>query len=286
MSDVMRILSAILHYVAVVLRPVLWVLVDLPGRAHPLLGLVPISVLLGAAMVLVFRSVSNQALIAELRERMKGHLLGAIVYGHSFRIVMRCLSRAVGLNARYLVHALVPMLLMIVPVLILYVQLQHRYTWRPPGAGEECLFWVTYRGSPPERASLAVPPEAGRWRTEGGFLFPSARRIVWKVVPQGPCNAFVLVKLGEHEGRKSVVAGTERLLPLSPMRTDGTSLAQGFLHPDEPLLSADAGIRGICFAYPERRLPGSPWYTHWAVWFFGLTVLAGLAWSKLLGVAL
>ena len=159
MSTLARALSLVWYLLAVALQPAFYVLVGLPARIHPLLGLLPISVLLAAAAVLIFRAVSNQERIRALRERMKGHLLGAIVFSHSFRTVVSSLGRAIALNGLYLVHAFVPLLIMILPVLVLYVQLEHWYGWRPARAGEPCLVCVRYRppyGGQPPATSLSA----------------------------------------------------------------------------------------------------------------------------------
>ena len=110
--------------------------------------------------------------------------------------------------------------------------------------------------------------------------------MVWRVNPGGGSNSRLLVEAGGAEFPRAVVASTDRLVPLSPRQTDGSRVLEGFLYPHEPLLPVGAGIESIEFAYPLRRLPGEPWYTHWAVWFFGLTLGAGLIWSRLLGVRL
>ena len=285
MTTLARALSTLWHLVAVILRPALFVLVGLPAQVHPLLGLVPISVLVAAGMVLIFRFLSDQERIRQLRERMKGHLLGALVFSHSFRAVLGCLGRALAVNGLYLVHAFVPLLVMALPLVVLYVQLQHWYGWRPAKAGEECLVLARYRGQEAPAASLSTPGGSD-WQVGPGYTFPSARAIVWAVQPTGQSNGSLIVSAGGAEVGKAVVAGGHRLVPLSPLRTDGTRVVDGFLYPLEPLLPAGSPIESIAFAYPSRRPPGEPWYTHWAAWFTGLTIVAGLVWSKVFRVTL
>jgi len=285
MTTLCRALSMVWHCLDLVLRPVLFVLVGLPARVHPLLGLLAVSLPAGALMVLVFRAVSNQRRIAEVREQMKGHLLGALVFSHSLRLVLRCLGKAVALNGRYLAHAAVPLLVMALPVSALFVQLQRWYSWRPPRAGEPCLVLVRYRESRGPDA-LRLQGEEESWRVGRPFVFPSARVVAWRVTPTRRAGSELVLEVGGRRVAKSAVAGTGRLVPLSPVRSDGTDPLTAFLHPGEPLLPADAGVASITLRYPSRRPAGEPWYTHWAVWFLALTMASGLLWSRVFRVSL
>lgn len=286
MNMLLRALSSAWHCVDVALGPVMVVLVGLPGRAHPLLGLVPVSVLAGAAMVVVFKAVSNQERIRSLRERMKGHLLGALVFNHSFRAVMRSVGSMCGLNLVYLWSAFVPMLIMIVPLLAVCVQLEQWYSRRPLSVGEPCLVSAYYRQSAPADIRLRVPPGSGEWAVSAGFDFPSDKSVVWQVSAQGDSPGPLLVETGGHQLTKQAVASADALVPLSRMRTDGTHLFAGLAHAQEAPLPAEAGIRRITLAYPARRFSVLGWHCHWAVWFFGLTIAAGLVWGRVFKVAL
>jgi hypothetical protein len=286
MSGLLRMVAHLWHALAVGLQPVLSVVVGLPGRLHPFVGLAVLSVILGAVMVLVFRLVSNQPALRRLREQLKGHLLGALVFNHSFRAVLRHLGRALGVNLRYLGRASVPLLIMALPVIILYVQLQRWYAWRPPVTGETCLLLVRYRGQVPDPGSVKLFAPEERWQVAEGYVFPSARALVWELTPRSPSNGHLLVEVEGRRMAKALVAGETRPGPLSPVRSDGRDFLTAFAHPGEALLPGEAGVESIHFAYPSRREPGMPWYTHWVAWFFGLTVLAGLLWSRVFGVTL
>jgi hypothetical protein len=152
--------------------------------------------------------------------------------------------------------------------------------------GKEVLVSLRYRGRAPEEARLRVPGEGDGWRVDGGYLFPSAGQIVWQVVPPAQWRGSVVIETPRGELTKSLVAGGARPVPLSPRRTDGRRVLSGFLHPREPLLPAGAEVAEIALDYTPRRAPGTPWYTHWALWFFGLTLASGLGWSRVFGVRL
>lgn len=284
MSTLVQASSAVWRLLDAVLGPVMYVLVGLPGRVHPLLGLVPLSALLGAAAVLIFRMVSNQERIKDLRERMKGHLLATLIYNHSFRAVMRSIRAAFSLNAVYLYHASVPILIIVVPFMVLYVQLQQWYSWRPPREGEACLISAYYPTSAPEGIRLTAPSE---WTVEEGLDFPSDGSVVWRVTPRGESAGPLHVETASGRFSKSIASSSsDRLTRLSPARTDGSALAEGFANPYESRLPPEAGIRSITVAYPTREFAVAGWYVHWAVWFVGLTILAGLVWGRVLGVSL
>src|SRR5262249_29448654 len=95
-------------------------------------------VLAGVVALLVYARVSNQAGIARAKNGDAGPLLEIRLFGHDLVGVLVSTAKALGQNALYLGHNLLPMVVMFVPMMIVLVQLVSHYALDPvpPGSVE------------------------------------------------------------------------------------------------------------------------------------------------------
>jgi len=100
----------------------------LPFRSFPhFWGLLFISLLSGLGMITVFRLISNQEKISRLRRRMGGCILGILLHLSSPGTVMKFAGKLICSNTVYLVYLLKPLLVMAIPFMLVWGQLDARY---------------------------------------------------------------------------------------------------------------------------------------------------------------
>ncbi len=100
----------------------------LPFRTLPhFWGLFFISLLSGLGMITIFKFVSNQEKISRLRRRMGGCILGILLHLSSPGMVMEFAGKLIWSNTVYLAYLLKPLLVIAIPFMLLWGQLDARY---------------------------------------------------------------------------------------------------------------------------------------------------------------
>jgi hypothetical protein len=99
--------------------------------APPLAGLVWLSVLCGILLALLFRAVSNQDLIGDIRRRMSALALGMLLHLSQPRAVLSIALRLLAVNARYLGAIFLPIAAATLPFMLFLGQAGARYSSLP-----------------------------------------------------------------------------------------------------------------------------------------------------------
>ncbi|OPL18534.1 MAG: hypothetical protein AVO35_04170 [Candidatus Aegiribacteria sp. MLS_C] len=129
------------------------------GWLPPIWGLLFISVASGLGMIFVFRAVSDQEGIARLRRRMGGEILGILLHVSSPITVLRFAGRLIRSNTSYLVLLLKPLLVMAVPFMILWGQLDARFSSSGAQEGFQVTVTVQYAEEVPPADSIEITAE-------------------------------------------------------------------------------------------------------------------------------
>ena len=88
----------------------------------PIWAMTLISLVSGVAMVWIFGKVSDQTTIKRLRENIRGNLIGVRLFQSDIGVVVRLQRRIFGDTFRYMRYALVPMVVLLVPVVPLVLE--------------------------------------------------------------------------------------------------------------------------------------------------------------------
>jgi hypothetical protein len=247
---------------------------------HPLIPLAVFSFLTGVAMLVVYRFTSNQKAIRRAKDRMQAHVLAVRLFQDQLGVVLRSYGRILGATLVYLRLSLVPLLVMFVPLALLLVQLDARFAYRAPEAGEPLLLKV--RVVQPEAVdgvALDLPQEVAL--TAPLLRDAEEREVIARIEPSKTGVWTVRVKLAGGNYAKQLVVGG-RLENLSTSRV-GPGFLDRVLHPAEDPLPAAAPVVAIALDYPERRITLGGFDLNWIVVFFILSLIAGLAMKRPLG---
>ena len=190
----------------------------------------------------------------------------------------RILSGAFGL----FVLAVVPMLVMAVPMTLLLGQLALWYEARPLAPGEEAVITLKLGGEPkaPEptvslAANDAVEVIAGPVRVR------KEREVCWNVKAQKAGGHSLLFQVGSQSFAKELAIG-DGFMRVSTERP-GWDWSRILLNPWEPPFRPGEPVYSISVAYPER----SSWTSgsgYWVIYWFVISFIAALCFRGVLKV--
>ncbi|HPM75606.1 MAG TPA: hypothetical protein PK961_00845 [bacterium] len=242
----------------------------------PLTGMIVISVLTGVLMLIIYKYTSNQHGITRAKDRIKAHFLAIMLYKDSLGVLLKSIGNILRWNAVYMAHQLRPLAVMIVPVLLLLVQLNFWYGYRPYRVGEEAVINVRV-----DRSVNLFDTPATMTADEGVQVQTAAVRrplsgeIAWRVKALTPGEHTLTIDVGGQTAAKRFVVGdAERLVRLAPLRHDG-NFWDGLLYPGEKKLAGP--ISAVNVNYPGVEMNVLGWELHWIIVYFVLSILFGLS---------
>ncbi|MBI3661457.1 MAG: hypothetical protein HY234_00175 [Acidobacteria bacterium] len=248
--------------------------------ASPWFPLVLLSFFAGVLMLLVFRFTSNQSAIRRVKDRMQAHLFEVRLFPDQLGVVLRAYGRILRWTLAYLGHALVPLAVMTVPLVLLLVQMDLRLGHEPLRPRSSFLLKALAAGDASlEQASLRLPD--GLVLTAPPlhiFHAPEKRQEVnWRLEAQRPGEFSVEVVVADKVFSKQVIVvepGSNVRLSPARVRPDWMEL---LLESSEPPLPPDSPLHHILVVYPHRNLSLGRWELHWLVPFFVFSLMAAFA---------
>lgn len=237
----------------------------------PLVGLAVLSALTGLLMLVIFRYTSNQEAIRGAKDRVKAHVLEMRLFGDDLYLLTGALKRILRADLAYVKCSLIPMAIMIVPVILILVQANLRYGYRPLLPGERAVVSVKLRPDAPREAVLLALSAPGGIVVETAPLHMEwDGEVDWRIRAERPGRYALGIEGAGFSVRKSVVV-SDRVVAASAMRV-GSRFLDAVLNPGERPLSRNTPIKTITIQYPRRSISIFGWHVHWIVIFFVLSI--------------
>lgn len=246
------------------------------SNLHPIWGMLAVSALTGVLMLIIYKYTSNQAEIKKVKDHIKAHFLGIMLYKDSLRVLFSSIARIFLANLRYMRLNLVPLMFMIVPVGLLMIQLNFWYGYRPLKSGENVLIKAMLT-SPADlnKAELSlVAPEDLEVQTPP-LRIQSNSEINWRLGARKNGHYEIKVQINGQKVTKSLVV-SNRMERLSLLR-HASGFWKGLLYPGESTISEDSPVCSIEVTYQPVLMSLFGWEVHWVVVYFVLSILFGLA---------
>jgi len=265
---------------------------------NPWAAMLVVSLLTGILMIFIYKLTSNQEGILRAKNLIKAHLLELRLYKDSLGTSFRAYGGILWCNLKYVGHALRPMLVMIIPILLILVQLNAWFGYRSLHEGEQFLLKVTLvkEQNPLETNLEIVPSPAYSIDTPAMRIDDEEERrgFLWSLLPHSWRGMKITKEIdwrlrakdkGLHEiaftlkGQRTVktLAVDQRpLTRLSPLKPGRNFFDKAF-NPSEPTLTKNLPIKSIEVVYPEARLNALGIRFHWLVAFFLLSIIFGFA---------
>ncbi len=240
----------------------------------PLAELAVFSILTAIFSLLVFRWTSNQKAIRRVKDRIGAHVLEVRLFPDQLRVVARAYLTLLGNILLYLRHSLRPLLVLTVPLLLLFVQMEAYFGRRPLEPGQDFLLRATLENAESlDHTMLQLPP--GLVMTAPPVRIPPDREVDWRLKAEHPGNYDVRLAVGGAETAKKVVVGGS-LARVNVERARG-GIWQQTLNPGEALLPKAGVFDHIEVQYPPRVFHLRTWEIDWIVPFLAITLVAALA---------
>jgi hypothetical protein len=247
----------------------------------PWWSVVVVSLLTGILMLWLFGKVSNQDAIRIVRDKIRGNLIGIRLFGDDIGLLFRLQGRIFRQTLTYLKYAAIPFVIMLLPVILVLIQLDLRFGYRPLHEGETTV--VSVRVSDPalidDGVTLEVPD--GLEIETSGVRIPSLGEVAWRVRAKSAGRHSLTIRAGGESVEKDLVV-SDRWDNVSRMRSAGA--LDALMHPGEQPLSSSGAVASIAVVYPEDLLAFFRWDLYWMIPFFILSIAFGFAFRRPLGI--
>lgn len=254
------------------------------GLIGPVLAMVVISFLTGLLMLVVFRWTSNQDGIRRTKTLIKAHLLEIRLYKDNLGQSLKAQGRVLAANVRYIAHALRPMLVMIVPVMLILFQLNLRFGVRALTPGESALLKVRFTDTTkPEEMDITLQVPPGVVLETPPIHIAETREIDWRLSAESSGRYPLLFRSGRTEFLFPLVVGPDRLAKV-PVVKPGRFFLDQVAYPGEAPVPRGTPVASVEIVYPSQKLRLLGLNIHWLIAFFGLSIFFGFAFKGVMKV--
>lgn len=217
------------------------------GHAHA--GMIFISLITGAVMLFLFKLTSNQEAMKEVKTKISAYFLEMRLYKDDVSAVVGSQRRILLANLHYMKLAVVPAVVMIVPVILIMVQLNLRYAQTGLVPGDMAIVKVKVEdGVDVVREGLQITTGSGLAKASPAVRIAALGETDWKIK---------LTEMGVHDlkitsasGEMTIpVFGSTRLIPIFGAFRK-SSLLETILNPGAPRIPDGMPIESVQITYP------------------------------------
>ncbi len=225
-----------------------------------------VAAVMGVIMLIIFKYTSNQQAISRVRDNIKANMLALKLFKDSMAVTFQSQGRLLRGALLLLVHAVRPLLVMIVPVSLILAQLALWYQARPLQVGEPAVVVMKLNGE------IDAPwPKVGLETTSavevnvGPFQVKSKREICWEIKARQNGNQPLIFRVGQENFEKELAIGPG-FMPVS-LERPGWHWTSVLYNPREKPFAPKSVVEFISITYPDRPTwtSGTDW---WIAYFF------------------
>jgi hypothetical protein len=267
---------------ATVISQIVDVLVLPFGRTHHTLQLVWLSLLTGFGMAYVYKLTSSQKAVKRAKDRIKARVLEMRLYQDDPLLITRALGGALRNNLVYLGTIFVPFLIIVVPVAIVFTQLDQRYSRSYATPGSTALLTVRLtEGLNPFDTDVELTLGDGLALDGKPVRDAINRDLVWKMqVLHGGTFPITVYTKGSSYTFPFVAEKSYRMIGFE---RKAAGLFEPLIHPGLPPIPPGSPFVRIAVDYPPARYPLLGWHVHWIVIFLVYSVIAAAVLKLLIG---
>jgi uncharacterized membrane protein (DUF106 family) len=241
-----------------------------------------VSAITGVLLLVVFKYTSNQNAIKRARDDISANLLALKLFKDSTSVALLAQGRVLLGAGRLMILAVVPMLVMALPVCLVLGQLSLWYQLRALQVGEEAVITLLLNENQATSwPSVSLVPTRAVEVVTGPVRVLSKREVCWNVKAIEKGNHRLEFQVGDQTAGKEIAIsdGFTRVSKLRP----GWHWADILLNPWEPAFRPDSPVQSIEIDYPER----SSWTSgtdNWVIYWFIVSMIAALCFRRVLKV--
>lgn len=242
-----------------------------------------IAAVTGVLLLVVFKYTSNQGAIQRVRNGINANLLALKLFKDSTAVSLQAQGRILWGALRLFVLAIVPMLVMALPVGLVLGQLALWYQARPLRPGEHAVITLKLNARSASTApAVNLQPARAVAVVTGPVRVLSQHEVCWEVQALEPGDHRLEFQVGPETFAKELAIGDgfRRVSQLRP----GWQWFDVLLNPAEPPFGPRSLVQSIAVDYPPR----SSWTSGtdaWVIYWFAVSFLAALGFRRLLNVS-
>jgi hypothetical protein len=237
----------------------------------------------GVLLLAVFKYTSDQRAIERVRNDINAHLLALKLFKDSARVSLRAQGRILRGAFWLFILAIVPMLVMIVPVALLLGQIGLWFQARPLRIGEDAVVTLKLNGDAGSTwPAVSLQPTDKVYVAVGPVRVRSKREVCWQVKAREPGSHRLVFQVGDQPSVKELAIG-DGLMRVSKERP-GWDWSAILLNPAEQPFRPGHPVRSIEIDYPQR----SSWTSgtdRWVIYWFVVSMVAALCFRRAMNVA-
>jgi hypothetical protein len=238
----------------------------------------------GLLMLVVFKYTSNQRAVKAVRDDIKANLLALKLFKDSTAVAFRAQGGLLWGGLRLMLLAVVPVLVMTVPMLLVLGQLALWYESRPLKVGEEAVLAMKLSDGDGPLPEVRLEPTSAVEVLVGPVRVPSKREVCWKIRARTEGYHRLQFTVDGEPADKELAVG-EGFMRVSTKRP-GWHLLDALEHPAEQAFGPDAPVQSIEIDSPPERSSWTSGTTWWMVYWFAVAMIAALCFRPLLNVNL
>jgi hypothetical protein len=247
----------------------------------PLWPMIFVSFVAGILMLWIFGKVSNQDAIKDIRDTIRGNLIGVKLFQHDIGVLLRLQTTILKDTLRYMKHSMVPMVIMIGPVILFMIQLNLYFSVRPLEPGETTVFNVRVQEASALTQGITLEAPEGITIETPPVRIPAQNEVSWRIRADKPGRYAMKVHCADTITEKEIVVGNT-WTSVSPLRSQG--LVDNLLYPGETPLNPNQTIQSIALNYPELDIMLLGFAINWILLFFVLSIVFGFAFKGFFGI--
>jgi uncharacterized membrane protein (DUF106 family) len=235
----------------------------------------------GVLLLVAFKYTSNQRAIKRVKDEINANLLALKLFKESVSVALRAQGSILRAALRLMALAIVPMLVMVVPVLLILGQLSLWYQSRPLRVDEDAVVTLKLLSSDAARPEVRLEPTDAVEVLVGPLFVPSEHEVCWKIKARQPGDHHLVFRVGNETGDKDLGVG-DRFMRVSSLRPDW-SFSDVLMYPAERPFDRDSAIQSIAIDYPTR----SSWTSGadtWVIYWFAVSMVFGFAFRRVFNV--
>jgi hypothetical protein len=235
-------------------------------------GMIFISLVTGGVMMVLFKLVSNQRAMKEIKAKIGAYFLEMRLYKDDMATVVASEGRILKANLGYMKLAVLPAVVMIIPVVLIMIQLNLRYAHRGLAPGETVMVKVKLaEGVDAVSQKLVLTAGEGLAKASPAVRIPSQGEVDWKVRLLAP--GLRAIRLSSDGGEVTVpIVGSTRTTPVYA-NFGRPSAWGGIANPGAPRIPDAMPIASIAVGYPTTDFNFGLFRLSW-LWTFLIISMA------------
>jgi hypothetical protein len=216
-----------------------------------------------------------------IKNRIQAHLLEVRLFPDRLGVVSRAYGRLLRLTGIYFTYTLKPLAILLLPLVILMVQLDLRFSRIPLHIHDSFILKAKLAGPGTlDSDSLRLPK--GLTLTAPPVSIPALQEVDWRIRADEYGVFLPAVVVTGRAFAKQVVVSKE--ITALPVKRARASVMEWFLNPVEQSLPRGGPLRSLEVNYAPRSLDLGYFVTNWLVFFLVVSLVSGLIFKFALGI--